>query len=44
MNDEYDFLKGLNIKCIVSDISPIGTLVGHKLQLPVVLITNFTWI
>lgn len=44
VNDEYDFLKGLNIKCIVSDISPIGTLVGHKLQLPVVLITNFTWI
>ena len=44
VNDEYNFLKSLNIKCIVSDISPIGTLVGHKLQLPVVLITNFTWI
>lgn len=44
VNDEYDFLKDLNIKCIVSDISPIGTLVGHKLQLPVVLITNFTWV
>lgn len=44
VNDEYNFLKSLNIKCIVSDISPIGTLVGHKLQLPVVLITNFTWV
>ena len=44
VNDEYDFLKNLNIKCIVSDISPIGTLVGNKLQLPVVLITNFTWV
>ena len=44
VNDECDFLKNLNIKCIVSDISPIGTLVGHKLQLPVVLITNFTWV
>ena len=44
VNDEYDFLKNLNIICIVSDISPIGTLVGDKLQLPVVLITNFTWI
>lgn len=44
VNDEYNFLKNLNIKCIVSDISPIGTLVGHKLYLPVVLITNFTWI
>lgn len=44
VNNEYNFLKNLNIKCIVSDISPIGTLVGHKLQLPVVLITNFTWV
>ena len=44
VNDEYDFLKNLNIKCIVSDISPIGALVGYKLHLPVVLITNFTWV
>jgi len=44
VNDECYFLKNLNIKCIVSDISPIGTLVGNKLQLPVVLITNFTWV
>ena len=43
-NDEYTFIKDLKIKCIVSDISPIGTLVVCKLQLPVVLITNFTWI
>ena len=44
VNEEYDFLKNLNIKCIVSDISPIGTLVGNKLKLHVVLITNFTWV
>ena len=44
VNSECDFLRNLNIKCIVSDISPIGTLVGNKLQLPVVLITNFTWV
>ena len=44
VNEEYDLLKNLNIKCVVSDISPIGTLVGNKLQLPVVLITNFTWV
>ena len=44
VNDEYKFLKNLNIKYIVSDISPIGALVGNKLQLPVVLITNFTWV
>lgn len=44
VSDEYDFLRNLNIKCIVSDISPIGTLVGNKLHLPVILITNFTWV
>ena len=44
VNEEYEFLKNLNVKCVVSDISPIGTLVGNKLQLPVALITNFTWV
>lgn len=44
VNNEYNFLKNLNIKCIISDISPIGTLVGNKLQLPVLLITNFSWV
>lgn len=44
VNNECDFLSNLNIKCIVSDISPIGTLVGNKLNLPVILITNFTWV
>lgn len=44
INDEYDTLKNLNIKCIVSDISPIGALLGNKLQSPIVLITNFTWV
>ncbi|MEG2511557.1 MAG: glycosyltransferase family protein [Bacilli bacterium] len=43
-NEEYEFLRNLNLKCIVSDISPIGCIVGNKLQLPVVLISNFTWI
>lgn len=44
VNNECDFLTNLNVKCIVSDISPIGVLVGNKLKLPVVLITNFTWV
>lgn len=44
VNSEYDFIKDLNIKCILSDISPLGTLVGNKLKLPVLLITNFTWV
>ena len=44
VNYECDFLKNLNIKSIVSDISPIATLVGHKLKLPVILITSFAWV
>ena len=42
MNEEYDFLKKLNVKWIVSDISPIGTLGEYKLQLYMGLINNFT--
>ena len=38
------FIKNLNIEYIISDISPIGALLGNKLQLPVILITNFTWV
>ena len=44
VNCEYDFIKNLNIEYIISDISPIGALLGNKLQLPVILITNFTWV
>ena len=44
VNNEVDELKNLNIKSIVSDISPIGCLVGKKINLPVTFISNFTWI
>lgn len=44
VNKEVEGLKNLNIKSIVSDISPIGCLVGNKLNLPVTFISNFTWI
>ena len=44
VNEEVEELKNLNIKSIVSDISPIGCLVGNKLNIPVTFITNFTWI
>ena len=44
VNNEVEELKNLNIKTIVSDISPIGCLVGNKLNLPVTFISNFTWI
>ena len=44
VNNEVEELKNLNIKYIVCDISPIGCLVGNKLNLPVTFISNFTWI
>ena len=44
VNKEIEELKNLNIKAIVSDISPIGCLVGKKLNLPTTFISNFTWI
>lgn len=44
VNKEAEELKKLNIKSIVCDISPIGCLVGKKLNLPVTFISNFTWI
>lgn len=44
VNKEVEKLKNLNIKSIVCDISPIGCLVGNKLNLPVTFISNFTWI
>ena len=42
--EECKNLKNLNIKCIVTDISPIGCLVGKKLKLKTILISNFTWV
>lgn len=44
VNKEVEELKKLNIKSIVCDISPIGCLVGKKLNLPTTFISNFTWI
>ena len=44
VNNEVEELKKLNIKSIGSDISPIGCLVGNKLNIPVTFISNFTWI
>ena len=44
VKNEVEELKKLNIKSIVCDISPIGCLVGNKLNLPVTFISNFTWI
>lgn len=44
VDNEYESIKSLNLKCILSDISPIGCVVGNKFQLPTILISNFTWV
>ncbi len=40
---EVDFLKINKVEKIVTDISPIGMLVGNKLGVEVEAISNFTW-
>lgn len=42
--EEIGFLRDLDIACVISDISPIGILVGEKLGVRNVGIANFTWV
>lgn len=42
-NMEVDYLKDKKVKKIIVDISPIGMLVGNKLNLKVEAFSNFTW-
>lgn len=44
VDKESIFLNDLNIKCVISDISPIGPLVGKKLNARIIGISNFTWV
>lgn len=41
---ECNILKDLHIKYLICDISPIGCMVGNKLDLPIVFMSNFSWI
>jgi uncharacterized protein (TIGR00661 family) len=41
---EYQYLKLFNVKCVISDISPLGPLVSERLGVPSIGISNFTWI
>lgn len=41
---EYEFLRKFKIQCVISDISPIGVLVGEKLKVRNIGISNFTWV
>jgi hypothetical protein len=40
---EIDFLRSKNLEKIITDISPIGMLIGKKLGVKVIAISNFTW-
>lgn len=40
---ELEYLKDKKIEKIITDISPIGMLVGNKLGIKVEVISNFTW-
>lgn len=40
---EIEFLKCKNIEKVITDISPLGMLVGKKLEKKVEAISNFTW-
>lgn len=41
--EEAGFLKRRNIEKVITDISPLGMLVGRELNVPVEAISNFTW-
>ncbi len=43
MDLQYDLLKGMEIVGVVTDISILGIMVGKKLGVPVVGISNYTW-
>lgn len=40
---EIDFLRNKKLEKIITDISPIGMLIGKKLGVKVIAISNFTW-
>lgn len=44
VEDECEFLRNLDIKCIVSDISIIGCIVGRRLGLHNIFVSNFSWV
>lgn len=43
VNSEHENLKSLDIKCVVNDISPIGCILGEKLNVDNFFISNFSW-
>jgi len=43
VENEFKFLQNRELEKIITDISPIGILVGKRLQIKVIAISNFTW-
>lgn len=43
IDSEVSFLSGKDLRCIITDISPIGPLAAKKLNVPCLGISNFTW-
>ena len=41
---EVDHLKSWTVECVISDISPIGALVGKELNVRTIGLSNFTWV
>lgn len=44
IKNEYEYLKNLDIKCIINDISPIGCILGEKLKVDNFFVSNFSWV
>lgn len=42
--EEYHYLKNFDIRYVITDISPIGSLVGKQLKVKTIGISNFTWV
>lgn len=41
---EIEHLKSWTVECVISDISPIGALVGEELNVRTIGLSNFTWV
>lgn len=37
-------LKNMSIKCVLTDITPVGALVGKRLKVRTIGLSNFTWV
>lgn len=42
--EEVVQLKDMSIKCVLTDITPIGALVGERLKVRTIGLSNFTWV